>query len=64
MNIVQKLFGAGLAFALITAWMAPSDAADAPPDFPNHAVRIIVPFPAGGTADVLPRIIGQYLSKR
>src|SRR6185437_12769222 len=64
MNIVQKLFGAGLAFALMTAWMAPADAADAPPDFPNHAVRIIVPFPAGGTADVLPRIIGQYLSKR
>ena len=41
-----------------------ADAADAPPDFPNHTVRIIVPFPAGGTADVLPRIIAQYLSKR
>ncbi|MEN3363263.1 MAG: hypothetical protein V7606_537 [Burkholderiales bacterium] len=32
--------------------------------FPNKPVTIIVPFPAGGTADVLPRIIGQKLSEK
>ncbi|GAA5232929.1 tripartite tricarboxylate transporter substrate binding protein [Verticiella sediminum] len=29
--------------------------------FPDKPVRIIVPYPAGGTADVLPRLIGQKL---
>jgi tripartite-type tricarboxylate transporter receptor subunit TctC len=32
--------------------------------FPNKAVRIIVPFPAGGSADTLARVMGQDLSKR
>ena len=61
MTILQKWLGIGLALALVpVAWVAQANAADAPPDFPNHTVRIIVPFPAGGTADVLPRIVGQY----
>ena len=30
--------------------------------YPARAIRIIVPFPAGGTADLLPRIIGEKLS--
>jgi tripartite-type tricarboxylate transporter receptor subunit TctC len=33
-------------------------------NFPRKAITIIVPFPAGGTADVLPRIIGQKLSEK
>jgi tripartite-type tricarboxylate transporter receptor subunit TctC len=32
--------------------------------FPNKIVTLVVPFPAGGTADVLPRIIGQKLSEK
>ena len=39
-------------------------AADVPPDYPNRTVRIVVPFPAGGTADILPRIIAQKLRER
>ena len=31
--------------------------------FPSQTVKIIVPNPAGGTADALPRIIGDALSK-
>src|ERR1700761_7363766 len=62
---VQKWLGIGLALALGQGtWMTAAKAADAPANFPDHTVRIIVPFPAGGTADVLPRIVGQYLSKR
>jgi tripartite-type tricarboxylate transporter receptor subunit TctC len=33
-------------------------------DYPARAVRIVVPFPAGGTADVMPRIIGDWLSRK
>jgi tripartite-type tricarboxylate transporter receptor subunit TctC len=32
--------------------------------YPNRAVKIIVPFPAGGTADAIPRIIGDWLSRK
>ena len=30
--------------------------------YPARAIRIIVPFPAGGTADLLPRIVAEKLS--
>ncbi|MFZ3357910.1 MAG: tripartite tricarboxylate transporter substrate binding protein [Xanthobacteraceae bacterium] len=33
-------------------------------DYPAHTVKIIVPFPAGGTADVMPRIIADWLSRK
>ena len=32
--------------------------------YPDHPVKIIVPFPAGGTADAVPRIIGDWLSRK
>jgi tripartite-type tricarboxylate transporter receptor subunit TctC len=38
--------------------------ADPSANYPNRAIKIIVPFPAGGTADVLPRIIAQKLSEK
>ncbi len=33
-------------------------------DYPNRAIRMIVPFPAGGTADVVPRMVGEKLAQR
>ena len=33
-------------------------------DYPTRAVKIIVPFPAGGTADIMPRVIGEWLSRK
>ncbi|MBA2689303.1 MAG: tripartite tricarboxylate transporter substrate binding protein [Burkholderiales bacterium] len=42
-----------------------ADAADAPTQaYPSKLIRVIVPFPAGGTADVLPRLIGEKLAAR
>jgi tripartite-type tricarboxylate transporter receptor subunit TctC len=33
-------------------------------EWPSKAVRIIVPFPAGGSADLLPRYVGEKLSQQ
>src|SRR5258706_5010916 len=33
-------------------------------EWPAKTVRIIVPFPAGGSADLLPRIVGERLAER
>jgi tripartite-type tricarboxylate transporter receptor subunit TctC len=33
-------------------------------DYPSRTVKIIVPFPAGGTADVMPRIVADWLTKK
>ncbi len=33
-------------------------------DYPARTVRIIVPYPAGGTADVMPRILTEWLSRK
>lgn len=32
--------------------------------YPDRAVRIIVPYPAGGSTDILTRLLGQGLTKR
>jgi tripartite-type tricarboxylate transporter receptor subunit TctC len=32
--------------------------------YPTRAVKIIVPFPPGGTADVMPRIVADWLSRK
>jgi tripartite-type tricarboxylate transporter receptor subunit TctC len=33
-------------------------------DYPDRPVKIVVPFPAGGTADAIPRIIADWLSRK
>src|SRR6478735_3334387 len=33
-------------------------------DFPTRTVKIIVPFPPGGTADAMPRIVGEFLARK
>lgn len=32
--------------------------------YPDRAVKIVVPFPAGGTADAVPRLVADYLSRK
>jgi tripartite-type tricarboxylate transporter receptor subunit TctC len=60
---INRGWSAGLVGLALAAFAAlPSGrAAD---DYPQRAVKIIVPYPAGGSADVLPRIIGDWLSRK
>ena len=43
---------------------APAWAQDPAAGYPSRAIRIIVPFPAGGAADALPRIVAERLAAR
>ncbi len=47
---------AGLVFGAVPAASAE--------EFPTRPVKIVVPFPAGGTADAMPRIIADWLSRK
>ncbi len=50
---------------LCAAWLAAAPATVlAQSGFPNKVVKVIVPFPAGGSADVLARIVGDKLSTK
>ena len=46
-------------FVVASAW-----ALDPAPGYPSRPIRVIVPFPAGGAADALPRMVGERLTAR
>jgi tripartite-type tricarboxylate transporter receptor subunit TctC len=50
-----------LLFAAVVAGLTAAGEADAEP-YPSQTVKIIVPNPAGGTADALPRIVADALT--
>jgi tripartite-type tricarboxylate transporter receptor subunit TctC len=56
-------FGWAIAAVALLLGAAATPAARAQ-DYPTRTVRIVVPFPAGGTADVMPRIIAEWLSRK
>jgi len=49
------------AAALLLALVAPAAAAD---DYPNKPVRLIIPFPPGGSNDVVGRLVANQLSEK
>jgi tripartite-type tricarboxylate transporter receptor subunit TctC len=56
----RRLLAAAAGIAALMAGLPASQAQD----YPNRTVRIIVPFPAGGTADAMPRVVADYLSRK
>ena len=59
-----RLFAIALAVALAHEPTSAQDALDADAkNYPNRTVRIIVPFPPGGPADIVARFIGQKMSE-
>jgi len=50
--------------ALFLVASAPSQSGARAEEYPDRTVKIVVPFPAGGTADAVPRIVGDWLSRK
>lgn len=60
----MKLSRRSISTALAFGWAAPFLPAQAQETFPARSVRLIVPFPPGGSTDVLARLLGQKLTER
>jgi len=58
--IGRWFFGAAFVASALVVLISPVKAQD----YPSRPVKIIVPFPAGGTADAMPRLIADWLSRK
>jgi len=63
MSGLARIAALVIAAALAGPAPMPALAADALATFPSKPVRLIVPFPPGGSTDILARAIGQKLSE-
>src|SRR6266850_2174553 len=53
-DVVNKLLAVAFAFCATAAFAQP---------FPSKPIRIIVPFPAGATTDIIARLVGQRMQE-
>lgn len=60
--MIVRLFAlrAGMLLSVLAAMTGTAKAAGA--DYPNRAVRMIVPFSAGGPTDLIGRVVSQHMS--
>jgi tripartite-type tricarboxylate transporter receptor subunit TctC len=61
MNSMRRISTALAAICSVAAFAAPGQVPAQ--QYPGKPIRIVVPFPAGGTSDILARAIGQKLAE-
>src|SRR5256885_16688124 len=63
---IRRMRANAIRMACLAALLAAPGAWAQPPaaNYPSRAIRVIVPFPAGGAADAPPRIVGEKLAAR
>jgi tripartite-type tricarboxylate transporter receptor subunit TctC len=59
----MRVIAIGLTAVCFTVIFQSSSHAQATPAFPNRALRIIVPYPPGGTSDILSRLLGAKVTE-
>ena len=63
-QLARRIFGAGLGLLASAALIYPLGAlAQTAESYPSKPIRLIVPFPAGGGADILARLVMTQVSK-
>jgi tripartite-type tricarboxylate transporter receptor subunit TctC len=60
MSRTVAIFGAAFLIAIHAACCRAGEASN----YPSQNIKIVVPFPAGGTADTLPRIVAERLRQK
>lgn len=56
----KRIFGIAAAFAIL---LSAADSAAVAQDYPNRPIRFLVGFAAGGSSDVVARVVGQKMSE-
>jgi tripartite-type tricarboxylate transporter receptor subunit TctC len=62
MRLLQRVLQVVVAAALLSTTVAAFAQSEA--DYPNKPIKWIVPYPPGGTTDLLARLMAQWLSQR
>lgn len=60
----RRILLSGMAGLLAISAFGPSAALAVPTDWPSKPIRLVVPFPPGGSTDTVGRMLGNLLSER